>query len=352
MNNTKKIDAVDFIKALAITCVVIYHFITQYMRWLPDTFYRLSYVLGTGCHAFLVVSGLGLYYSFKRHPLSAPRFWLKRLSKVYFPYIIIVIISYFCENIYLASDVDRFSALMSHVFLYKMFFPQYEVTFGGHFWFISTIIQFYFVFPLLVQVYKKLGTRKYLILAFILNVLWAVFTVIAGINGERVWNSFFLQFLFEFSVGMAAADHIDEVVEWYKKTSALKLFLLGSCGYILLLICYFSGGILGSFSDAPSAAGFVLCALALYKLSVKPFNAVMIKLSAISYEWYLVHYIVLLLCYFEVWSGISSLGQDILYAVGIFALTLIAAVLYHFLWSNFTRLMKKGWSYLVKGQNC
>lgn len=351
MKNTKKIDAVDFIKALAITCVVVYHFITQYMQWLPASVCRLSFVLGTGCHAFLVVSGFGLYYSFKSHPLSAPRFWLKRLAKVYFPYIIIVIISYFCENIYLASDVDRFSALMSHVFLYKMFFPQYEVTFGGHFWFISTIIQFYFVFPLLVKLYKNLGTRKFLVLTLIVNILWAVFTVIAGINEERVWNSFLLQFLFEFSVGMAAADHLDEVIDWYNNTSTVKLLLYGAAGYVLLLICYFAGNVLGSFSDAPSAAGFVLCALALYKLGIKRFNNFMVRLSTVSYEWYLVHYIVLLLCYFEVWASISSLGQDILYAVGIFALTLIAAIIYHFLWSNFTRLLKKGWSYLVKCQN-
>ena len=56
----------------------------------------------------------------------------------------------------------------------------------------------------------------------------------------------------------------------------------------------------------------------------------------------------LLLCYFEVWAGISSLGEDILYAVVIFILTLAAAAVYHFLWSNFTRLLKKGWTGLTK----
>lgn len=348
MSDFKKLDAVDFIKALAITSVVIYHFVTIYMQFIPDILRRLGFVLGTGCQAFLVISGFGLYYSQKRRPLSAPRFWLKRLSKVYFPYIIIVIISYYCQNVYLASGVDRFSALMSHVFLYKMFFPQYEVTFGGHLWFISTIIQFYLVFPLLVRIYKKLGTRRFLVLTFTVNVIWAAFTVITGISGERIWNSFFLQFLFEFAAGMAAAEHIDGVAAWFERTSALKLLLLGAAGYALLLVCYFAGGIVGAFGDAPSAAGFIFCALALYKLGIRPLNSFMVKLSSISYEWYLVHYLVLLLCYFEVWAGISSLGEDILYAVGIFILTLAAAAVYHFLWSNFTRLLKKGWTGLTK----
>lgn len=351
MSSIKKIDAVDFIKALAITCVVIYHFVTIYMQFIPDILRRLAFVLGTGCHAFLVVSGFGLFFSYKKHPLSAPRFWLKRLSKIYFPYIIIVLISYYCENVYLAGGVDRFKALMSHVFLYKMFFPQYEVTFGGHFWFISTIIQFYLVFPLLVKLYKKLGMRRFLISALVINALWAVFTVVIGISGERIWNSFFLQFIFEFSVGMAVADNIDAVIAWYKRTSVLKLLLYGVCGYALLLVCYFCGGVVASFSDAPSAAGFIFCALALYKLGLKGFNSLMIKLSSISYEWYLVHYLVLLLCYFEVWASISSLKQDILYAVAIFALTLLAAVVYRFLRSKLTQLIRTAWAFVVKRQS-
>lgn len=351
MNQVKKIEAIDFIKALAITCVVAYHFITIYMLWMPETIRRMAYVLGTGCHAFLVVSGFGLYYSFKRKPLSAPRFWLKRLSKIYFPYILVVYLSYRCTDIYLTSDVSRFSALMSHVFLYKMFFPQYEITFGGHFWFISTIIQFYFVFPLLVKLYQKLGTRRFLIGALVLNILWAVFTVLLGINEERVWNSFFLQFLFEFSLGMAAADHIDQVIDWYKSSSVWKLLLIGAGGYAILLITYFSGGIIGSFSDAPSAVGFVFCALALYKIGLKAFNSLMIKLSAVSYEWYLVHYLVLILCYFRAWDYIDSLGKDIIYSTVIFFITLLSAIIFHFLWDGLTRLLRKGWSFLVKAQN-
>lgn len=351
MNTVKKIDAIDFIKALAITCVVAYHFITIYMLWMPETVRKLAYVLGTGCHAFLVVSGFGLFYSFKRRPLSAPRFWIKRLSKIYFPYIIVVYLSYRCGDIYLTSNVSRFSALMSHVFLYKMFFPQYEITFGGHFWFISTIIQFYFVFPLLVKLYNKLGTRRFLIGAFILNILWAVFTVLTGISEERVWNSFFMQFLFEFSLGMAAADHIDKVKDWYERSSVGKLLLIGAAGYAVLLITYFCGGVIGSFGDAPSAVGFVFCALALYKLGLKHFNSLMIRLSAVSYEWYLVHYLVLIVCYFRAWDYIDSFGKDLLFSTVIFFITLAAAIVFHYAWDGIVRACRMGRSFLARPQD-
>lgn len=338
---SKRIEIIDFIKAFAILCVVVYHFPIDYMRCLPPLIRRGSYILGTGCHAFLVMSGFGLYFSFKRKPMSAPRFWLKRLSRIYFPYIAVVLVSYFCENVYLQSDVSRFSALMSHVFLYKMFFPQYEVTFGGHFWFISTIIQFYAVFPLMAKLYKKLGTKRFLLTALAVNMAWAVLTWILGINEERVWNSFFLQFLFEFACGMAAADRIDEVGVWFRRTSALKLLALGVASYAVLMVCYFCGGVIGCFTDAPSALGFVCCAAALYKLGFSRFNTLMLWLSDASYEWYLVHYLVMILCYFEVWSGIVTPLQDVLYALGIFTLSLLAAILYHQLWDKIIFLFQK-----------
>lgn len=47
---------------------------------------------------------------------------------------------------YFAELESRMGALFSHIFLYKMFVSDYEMSFGGQLWFISTIIQFYIVF--------------------------------------------------------------------------------------------------------------------------------------------------------------------------------------------------------------
>lgn len=344
MNNRKKIEAVDFTKALAITCIVIYHLIHDWMPLLPPIFRTLSPILSTGNHAFLVLSGFGLFYSYKRRPLSYFRFLLKRASKIYIPYIIAVYLYYRCWDIYI-YDVERLPSLLSHIFLYKMFIPKYMCTFGGHFWFISTIIQFYLVFHLLVKLYDKLGVKRFLILTFSLNVVWALFTYVTGLDSERVWNSFFLQFLFEFSLGMAAADYFDKTKELFERLSPLKLFSIGFIGYALLMLLYFAGGFLADFTDLPGAVGFVFCALSLYKLGFRPFNRLMVLVSSFSYEWYLTHPLVIAFLHFRFDPYNVNLKNQLLISGFTFVMTILFAVAFHLVWVFVQRIfsLSAGW---------
>lgn len=44
--------------------------------------------------------------------------------------------------------------LLGSVFLYKMFVPSLEGAFGVQMWFVSTIIQFYLFWPLIVRLFR------------------------------------------------------------------------------------------------------------------------------------------------------------------------------------------------------
>lgn len=44
--------------------------------------------------------------------------------------------------------------LLGNLFLFKMFVPELESSMGGQMWFISTIIQFYIAWPLIVKLIK------------------------------------------------------------------------------------------------------------------------------------------------------------------------------------------------------
>ena len=79
---------------------------------------------------------------------------------------------------------------------------------------------------------------------------------------------------------------------------------------------------------------FVFCALGLYKLGLRRFNTLMLRLSAVSYEWYLVHYFIILEFYFNFSEYISSLWMDAAAAVFIFAATILAAFAYSFLYKK------------------
>lgn len=134
------------------------------------------------------------------------------MSKVWFPYVLALTLSWLAAFAFHVFP-DGWDAWLAGVALYQMFSAQYIESFGGHFWFISAILQFYLVFPLLVRLHHKLPSRLFLLFAFCLSVAWWLVVYFFGKSDLRNWNSFFLQFLWEFALGMALAVWMREKKE-------------------------------------------------------------------------------------------------------------------------------------------
>ena len=67
-----------------------------------------------------------------------------------------------------------------------MFFNDLENSFGGQMWFVSTIIQFYLIWPFLLKLFNKsIGV----IYALLISMLWATIVAMLGKSDVRVWNS-------------------------------------------------------------------------------------------------------------------------------------------------------------------
>ena len=80
-----------------------------------------------------------------------------------------------------------------------MFFNDLENSFGGQMWFVSTIIQFYLIWPFLLKLFNKsIGV----IYALLISMLWATIVAMLGKSDVPVCNSFFLKYLWEFVFGM------------------------------------------------------------------------------------------------------------------------------------------------------
>lgn len=68
------------------------------------------------------------------------------------------------------TSSDKLLQILSHIFLFKMFFNDLENSFGGQMWFVSTIIQFYLIWPFLLKLFNKsIGV----IYALLISMLWA-----------------------------------------------------------------------------------------------------------------------------------------------------------------------------------
>lgn len=200
----KRIPYIEFARGYAIFTIVCFHVLQRV--GLPPMGQKAIIFGGTGVHLFFLISGFGLALSIPNSEFRIPDFYKKRLARVWLPYVLVLTISLAAA---LAFNLfsDQWAAWFAGVFLYQMFSEGWIESFGGHFWFISTIMQFYLVFPGLFFLKKRVGGAAFFSLCLAGSVAWWLTVFFLEMGEMRVWNSFFLQFLWEFGLGMAIADY-------------------------------------------------------------------------------------------------------------------------------------------------
>lgn len=148
----KKVEVVDFLRGFAIFTIAMMHLV---QGSLTGALNKAAAFGGAGVHVFILVSGFGLYLSYLRKPLGYGEFLKKRFGKVYWPYAIAVIS--WMLWILVSRGTLMWQEVLSHLLLYKMFIHDLDVSFCYPYWFISTIIQFYLCWPLIVRVARVGG---------------------------------------------------------------------------------------------------------------------------------------------------------------------------------------------------
>ena len=281
-----RLNVVDFLRGYSIFTIVVMH-----LRWgfaMPNILENAFSFGGAGVHVFILVSGFGLCLSQINKPLGYFQFLKRRFTKVYVPYMIIIAISALIPFMY---SGDRFIAFLSHAFLFKMFDNNLMSSFGAQFWFVSMIISFYLVFPLLYKVLIKIKWRG-VIYAFIVSLLWATIVGLLGKSELRIWNSFFLQYLGEFMLGMMLAVKYKANPEFIKVPSKWLLVFLAMTGMAITGYTGIKGGMLKLYNDIPSLVGYLSFALLIYSFRIKWINGFFTYTNRFSYEWYLIHMLV------------------------------------------------------------
>lgn len=193
----------------------------------------------------------------------------------------------------------------SHLLLYKMFDAELDVSLCYPFWFISTIIQFYICWPLIVRILGIGGgnSTKGLALATVISLSWATVVGVLGYEDMRPWGSCFLQYLWEFVLGMFIAQEFNKTKTLNHKPYTINQikwwWLIGGVvvGMGLTGVMGWIGGVLKLYNDIPSLMGYLSLLLIVYKVSctfgwlswIKKF---FVWASGFGYELYLVHSLV------------------------------------------------------------
>lgn len=286
----EKQEFVSFARGVAIFTIILYHFLQR--ARLPPLLAQASLLGGSGIYVFLFASSYGLYSS---RTTTWKSFYSKRFKRVLLPYYtgitLISLINYFVD-IY----PNSWQAYFSHLLLYKMFFEGYMSSYGLQFWFISTIIQFYLIWPLFLLVSKQLSTAKFLLLSFGISLLYSIFIVKFGLQHQRIWHSSAIQYTWVFALGLIAAKN-----QWLPRLlmlGALRYSLLLAVGVALaLLASKLMGGGGSPFNDYFMFIAYFSACFILYLLGQKIFfiTRFVLWIESFSYSLYIVHLFVFFL---------------------------------------------------------
>ena len=318
----RKLDVVNFLRGYSISTIVIMHLVG--MLGISGIWEKAAAFGGAGVHVFILCSGFGLYLSYLRKPLGYIAFLKKRFTRIYMPMAVLCV----ATAVWMACmGREWFIPLWGNLLLFKMFVPELESSMGGQMWFVSTIIQFYLAWPLIVKLFKTWGGVK---LALIISLLWSTTVGLLGYAEERVWNSFFLQYLWEFCLGMKMAEIYHDNPKALEVPRWKYLLTLCVAGVGLTGIMGFAGWPWKLYNDIPSLMGYMSLALIIYKVGIKPLNRLLEWTNRFSYEWYLVHMLVFDIIFY-------CIGYNVPIAV-VFVLCLLlsysTAIAYSRIWSK------------------
>lgn len=108
----------------------------------------------------------------------------------------------------------------------------------------------------------------------------------------RPWDSFFLQYLWEFCLGMWIAERIFKGKFNLVDIKEIKWWWLFVGGIGLSALMAWNGGWLKLYNDIPSLIGYLSVVLLIYKIGIKIVNRFFEWANSFSYELYLVHSLV------------------------------------------------------------
>lgn len=297
MRPSKTIEYIDFAKGYAMLSIVLYHYFQK--MGLHGGLDKAIIFGGTGIHLFFVLSGFGLTLS---RPTGWMDFYKRRLSKIYIPFAVALTLSFIADHFF-GFFGSGWDAWLAGIFMVHGAKSAWIESFGGHFWFIATILEFYLLYPLLVRWNARLGHPwGFWGLSLLLSACWWELLFLTGNETNRLWCGFFPQFLWEFVLGMVLAQTYQGQLP-ASNTPVIRgdfwTYSLGQClGVGLFFIALMAvmvvkmGDIGRLFNEIPALIGYTALSVFVYQISALYFPKIkngLLWLGKISFSIYLVH---------------------------------------------------------------
>ncbi len=252
-----------------------------------------------GVHAFFVVSGfcIHLRYAANQTRFSATDFFRRRLWRIVPPYWCALALSALLPRLLSSlahhAEMPTWRDFFLHALFAHSFSKQAIFSINPAFWSLTTEMQFYLLYPLLLFTIRRFGIEKMIAATLILSLVWRA-TLLLLIPPDvdhfmvyRVWlHAWCLPRLFEWLLGAWAAERVVE--EKPRRKAAAHWGLI-----VLLLtaaaLCRTQMVIDKLFFDALVGVAFALVLRLFIANQDNFFARVLAPVGTISYSLYLVH---------------------------------------------------------------
>ena len=324
--DTKYVGVLDGVRALAVLCVLWFHFWQQtwlmpvydtpFLKWMgvskinPDVIRRVGYLC---VDMMLLLSAFLLYLPYARNrfcktPVDRTRtFFQKRFARIVPSYLLAVLVMFFvalAQGAYKGKTAFMFRDLVTHLTFTQMLWNDtYLFTaITGVMWTVCIEVAFYLIFPLLARGFRKKTLLVYALMTLI--GVWFTNGIAPAIGEPRIMVNRFLTFLPVFANGMMAAH----LYVWYAQKVKHKAIpsVLGTAAAIaslfwiarLFTACVKAGNVgnqqiwqmqyrpILSLAYSVLILGFAISAKPVRKLLD---NRILQAIAAVSYNVYLWH---------------------------------------------------------------
>jgi peptidoglycan/LPS O-acetylase OafA/YrhL len=285
----------DFARGYAMLTVVGFHILKAF--GVPDWLEGPIRFGGTGVHLFFALSGFGLGLS--GTPKSKYQFYGRRIHRIWVPFCLALLVSMLVDlafGVFQESPVKVLSGVLGlHAVL-----PNHVHSYGGHFWYVTTIAQLYLIFPFLMRMVERVKPAVALFAGLCCSASWWTIVATTDRVDVRTWNSASPQFLWEFVLGMVIARWLvsgePSWVRRIRRHAGIGWWVAGGCVSTAATVALSKGGSVGRvFNDVPALAGYSMLCIACWLWLRRSGEGVLLRLvervGGGSYGTYLVHMI-------------------------------------------------------------
>jgi len=207
-------------RAIAILMIVIFHLFDSIQKVDPSMFHNIIFKMthfgSQGIHFFFFSSAFFLYLKYDTISRYNSLFlsWLgKRLLKLYPTYIASLILIVIIFYIFNYQTILPKEILINLLPMIRNFDDYYIHSINGNFWFLHTLIEFYLIFPFLVKLSHKLTNLHFLLLTYVIVIIYITsYTFYFSVDSSSLnpFTAFFINYLYDFALGIALAKYFKE----------------------------------------------------------------------------------------------------------------------------------------------